>query len=221
MSLVRQLGLQITPDEVRLIVKPRDLYRWNITNPNKAYIFEKHMSKHSIGAHMELCRGVGHWFTATLLHADQSSPSPRAAPSPLMPDLLTENSISTPLIQSGIDAETELKLEILQTEVKEWRRLYDSETKRREEQEMGNQTALANVANLEMRIKQLEERLELEKSEKTSVTIAFKRLLPVVENLQQLATDMTTSREAFIGCADIQKDEIETCIQFAKGHLQQ
>ena len=166
---------------------------------------------------MELCKGVGHWFTATLSDTDQSLSPPQAVFGSSIPDPVADNPTSTPFMQSEIDAEAELKLEALRIAMIEWRHLYNSETKRREEQEMVNQTALARVVDLEAQIQYLEGRLALEKSESAGVMITFKRLLSVVMKLQQLAVNLNSSREAFIDGANIQKDEIETYIQLAKG----
>ena len=166
---------------------------------------------------MELCKGVGNWFTATLSETDQSSSSPQAAFCSLTPDPIAENSTSPPFKQSEIDAEVELRLDTLQSEVTELRHLYDSETKRREEQEMINQNALTKVIDLEAQMQHLEERLAVERSKNAGVMVAFERLLSVVQKLQQLATNLSSSREAFIDGADIQRDEIEAWVQFIKG----
>ncbi len=60
-----KLGISIEPAEVRLITSGDDPYTWQ-TLPEKQHLFEKHLSKHSIGAYRELCRGVGVSFEAIL-----------------------------------------------------------------------------------------------------------------------------------------------------------
>ena len=60
-----KLGISVEPAEVRLITKADDPYTWRIL-PEKQYLFEKHLSKHSIGAYRELCREVGVSFEAVL-----------------------------------------------------------------------------------------------------------------------------------------------------------
>jgi len=53
------------PAEVRLITSTDDPYTWQML-PEKEHLFKKHLSKHSIGAYRELCRGVGTSFEAVL-----------------------------------------------------------------------------------------------------------------------------------------------------------
>jgi len=60
---VTRLGLHIEPAEVRLITGRDDLYTLQ-TLPEKNHLFKKQLSKHSIGAYKELCRGVGVSFEA-------------------------------------------------------------------------------------------------------------------------------------------------------------
>jgi hypothetical protein len=62
---VTKLGISIEPAEVRLIPSATDPYTWQIL-PEKEHLFKKHLSKHSIGAYRELCRGVGVSFEAVL-----------------------------------------------------------------------------------------------------------------------------------------------------------
>ena len=64
-SEVTNLGISIEPAEVRLITRAGDPYTWRIL-PEKQYLFEKHLSKHSIGAYRELCQEVGISFEAVL-----------------------------------------------------------------------------------------------------------------------------------------------------------
>jgi len=64
---VTKLGISIEPAEVRLITSADDPYTWHIL-PEKQHLFKKHISKHSIGAYRELCRGVGVSFEAILSH---------------------------------------------------------------------------------------------------------------------------------------------------------
>ena len=55
--------MSVEPTNVRLIPGPSDGYIWAVL-PEKQYLFSKQLSKHSIGAYMELCRGVGVSFEA-------------------------------------------------------------------------------------------------------------------------------------------------------------
>jgi chromosome segregation ATPase len=55
----------VAPAEVRLITTRDDPYSWKVL-PGKEHLFEKQMSKHSIGAYMELFREVGSSFEAAL-----------------------------------------------------------------------------------------------------------------------------------------------------------
>ncbi|KAH6667432.1 hypothetical protein B0J14DRAFT_658881 [Halenospora varia] len=58
-----KLGISIDPSEVRLITRVEDPYSWQ-SLPARTHLFEKNLSKHSIGAYMELCREVGVSFEA-------------------------------------------------------------------------------------------------------------------------------------------------------------
>ena len=62
---VTKLGISIEPAEVRLITSANDPYTWQIL-AEKEHLFKKNLSKHSIGAYRELCRGVGVSFEAIL-----------------------------------------------------------------------------------------------------------------------------------------------------------
>ncbi|KAH7115492.1 hypothetical protein B0J13DRAFT_653900 [Dactylonectria estremocensis] len=55
------LDLTIDPADVRLIPSDEDPYRWK-RGSEKEYLFEKHLSKLSVGPLMELCKGVGSSF---------------------------------------------------------------------------------------------------------------------------------------------------------------
>jgi hypothetical protein len=70
---VSNLGISIEPTQVRLITGAEDPYAWKVL-PEKKHLFEKHMSKHSIGAYMELWRGVGVSFEAVLAAASTEFP---------------------------------------------------------------------------------------------------------------------------------------------------
>ncbi|KFY98158.1 hypothetical protein V498_01624 [Pseudogymnoascus sp. VKM F-4517 (FW-2822)] len=61
-----QLGLTIPPTDVKLITKPEDVYQWSILTPGKAALFNRQLSKHSTGAYIDLCNGVGVHFKAVL-----------------------------------------------------------------------------------------------------------------------------------------------------------
>ncbi|KFX99807.1 hypothetical protein V490_01645 [Pseudogymnoascus sp. VKM F-3557] len=58
--------LAILPIDVKLITKPEDLYQWSILTAGKAALFNKQLSKHSTGAYIDLCNGVGVHFGAVL-----------------------------------------------------------------------------------------------------------------------------------------------------------
>lgn len=59
------IGIQVKPSEVRLRSSNEDSkYGWQIDDPSLEPLFEKHLSKHSVGAYMQLCREVGQSFYA-------------------------------------------------------------------------------------------------------------------------------------------------------------
>src|SRR5436190_4013832 len=57
------LRIAIEPTQVCLITGADDPYAWKVL-PGKEHLFKKHLSKHSIGAYMELWREVGISFEA-------------------------------------------------------------------------------------------------------------------------------------------------------------
>lgn len=67
----QQLGFRIDPLEVRLITRPDDPYAWSYM-PAKAHLFQKHLSKHTMGACVELYHEVGKTFEA--VHTAAASP---------------------------------------------------------------------------------------------------------------------------------------------------
>jgi hypothetical protein len=68
------LGVLVEPAQVRLITAVEDLYRWKFL-PGKEHLFEKQLSKHSIGAYMELFRDVGISFEAVLAETANQEPA--------------------------------------------------------------------------------------------------------------------------------------------------
>lgn len=58
-----RLGISIEPAEVRLITGADDPYAWQAL-PEKNHIFQKQLSKHSVGVYTEMCREVSVSFEA-------------------------------------------------------------------------------------------------------------------------------------------------------------
>jgi hypothetical protein len=64
--------------EVRLITGSDEPYRWSYL-PEKAHLFQKHLSKHTLGAYVELFDEVGRTFEAMAVSYDkarEASPRP-------------------------------------------------------------------------------------------------------------------------------------------------
>ena len=78
-----KLGISIDPSEVRLIPRAEDPYSWQ-SLPTRTHLFEKNLSKHSIGAYMELCREVGVSFEAVAKEVRKLivTPSMKLMPAP-------------------------------------------------------------------------------------------------------------------------------------------
>ena len=62
------LGIVVEPSQVRLLPDLQDGYKW-IVRPEKKHLlrknlFKKQLSKHAVGAYMELCHEVGRSFEA-------------------------------------------------------------------------------------------------------------------------------------------------------------
>ncbi|KAL4802847.1 hypothetical protein BDV18DRAFT_163807 [Aspergillus unguis] len=62
--LSEHIGLQVDPDEVRLQPDDETHYAWQIDDLDLKPIFDKSLSKHSVGAYVELCSEVGKSFRA-------------------------------------------------------------------------------------------------------------------------------------------------------------
>jgi len=59
------LGIVVEPAQVRLLPDLQDGYSWSVLSERK-HLFTKQLSKHSVGAYMELCREVGKSFEAVI-----------------------------------------------------------------------------------------------------------------------------------------------------------
>ncbi|PWY96028.1 hypothetical protein BO94DRAFT_542106 [Aspergillus sclerotioniger CBS 115572] len=74
------LQITINPSEVRLITsEPQAQYMWKIDDDSLQPLFNKHLSKHSVGAYMQLCQEVGKSFYAVrpeIINKDDIQPSP-------------------------------------------------------------------------------------------------------------------------------------------------
>jgi hypothetical protein len=60
----------VNPDDVRLQPNNETPYAWQVDDPDLKPFFGKSLSKHSIGAYMELCSAVGQSFRA--VHRDEA-----------------------------------------------------------------------------------------------------------------------------------------------------
>jgi hypothetical protein len=58
------LGIEVQPSDVRLKPEEDMPYRWQIDDPALEPLFQKHLSKHSVGAYMLLHKRVGQTFQA-------------------------------------------------------------------------------------------------------------------------------------------------------------
>ena len=67
-----KLGILIELADIRLITSANDPYTWQIL-AEKEHLFKRNLSKHSIGAYRELCRGVGVSFKAILTPASSNA----------------------------------------------------------------------------------------------------------------------------------------------------
>ena len=59
------LGIAVEPAQVRLLPDLQDSYAWSVL-PERKHLFTKQLSKHSVGAYVELCREVGKSFEAVI-----------------------------------------------------------------------------------------------------------------------------------------------------------
>ena len=68
-----ELQLDVPPTQVRLRPKPEELYTWEV-QPAKGHLFQKGMSKLSVGSYMELVAGLGTFFRVVLNTSEARSP---------------------------------------------------------------------------------------------------------------------------------------------------
>ena len=65
------LGIVVEPSQVRLLPDSQDGYVWSVRPERKHLLrknlFKKQLSKHAVGAYMELCHEVGKSFDAVRL----------------------------------------------------------------------------------------------------------------------------------------------------------
>lgn len=73
--------MSVDPANIRLIPAKDDPYYWQ-SLPGKSYLFDKHLSKLSIGPLMELCREVGTSFWAVTPSVEKSTNSAAREKSP-------------------------------------------------------------------------------------------------------------------------------------------
>ncbi|KAJ5641204.1 hypothetical protein N7490_005204 [Penicillium lividum] len=66
------LSIKVKPSEVRLRNGDDLEYAWEVDDPSLEPLFEKHLSKHSVGAYMLLERGVGKTFRAVRPRKDEN-----------------------------------------------------------------------------------------------------------------------------------------------------
>ena len=81
-----KLGLSIELSMIRLSPQPEDGYAW-LRSADREHLFSKQLSKHSVGAYMELCREVGSSVEAIL-------------PAPSGPDTISSHSNVCPALIS-------------------------------------------------------------------------------------------------------------------------
>lgn len=94
----RQLGIKIDPASVRLLPQSDDSYSWAALPGKeslfKQKLFQKHLSKLSIGPLIELCHGVGNTFQAVFssengdINSAAALPMPHDQPTNLVSDVL-------------------------------------------------------------------------------------------------------------------------------------
>ncbi|KFY30501.1 hypothetical protein V493_01864, partial [Pseudogymnoascus sp. VKM F-4281 (FW-2241)] len=150
------LGLTILPTDVKLITKPEDVYQWSILTPGRAALSNRQLSKHSTGAYIELCNGVGVHFKAVLgKGAADYEPETRLVTTITAFDAL-EKSREHPS-SDGIT---------FQASAKEWRERFNSEVAIREALEIEMMGVKGENADLltEMKALREEEATRIQKS---------------------------------------------------------
>ncbi|KAE8397424.1 hypothetical protein BDV37DRAFT_289421 [Aspergillus pseudonomiae] len=70
-----KIGIHLKPSEVRLKSTEELQYIWKIDDPSLEPLFDKHLSKHSVGAYMQLSQEVGQSFHAVRHQGIMQRPS--------------------------------------------------------------------------------------------------------------------------------------------------
>jgi len=65
----------VDPSDVRLIPDDEDPYAWTWAS-DREHLFKKQLSKHSVGAYVQLCREVGISFEAVAKSDERQTPFP-------------------------------------------------------------------------------------------------------------------------------------------------
>ncbi|RDL31538.1 Uncharacterized protein BP5553_09747 [Venustampulla echinocandica] len=120
-----RLGIAVLPANVKLMTKSEDPYQWNIFSTDKTALFDKQLSKHSTGAYIDLCNGVGVHFEAVLSEGAANHEQ-------------TGRPIITGAIPNGKGNSNHLSRDIDKVHVaaEEWRERYKAELARRESLEV-------------------------------------------------------------------------------------
>ncbi|KAL5362283.1 hypothetical protein BJX96DRAFT_177016 [Aspergillus floccosus] len=93
--IANTLGIHVKPCDVRLKIDDEDTpYAWHIQDPSIRALFEKQLSKHSVGAYITLTEEVGRAFWAVPRGVANEGSSP-PAPRDIFEELKEENSILT------------------------------------------------------------------------------------------------------------------------------
>ncbi|KAL4893424.1 hypothetical protein BDV59DRAFT_201987 [Aspergillus ambiguus] len=93
--IANTLGFHVKPCDVRLKIDDEDTqYAWHVEDPSIQALFEKQLSKHSVGAYIALTEEVGRAFWAVPRREVNEESSP-PAPRDLCEELKEENTILT------------------------------------------------------------------------------------------------------------------------------
>lgn len=71
-STEQSLNLDVPPEQIRLQLKPRDGYVWQV-DKTVAHLFTKGLNKLSVGAYDQLIAGINKSFTASLVEGSEKT----------------------------------------------------------------------------------------------------------------------------------------------------
>lgn len=177
----------------------------------KYYLLEKHISKHSTGAYIDICEGVNKWLYASLSETAISYG-------------LGKTEIGTAELEMSLDLQpvspytgTMVRLtEGLDTELLEWKHKYESNNIQLGEAVTELKEAHGMAQKHKGKIEELSKSLEWQKVRQEKLSKSFQNSLSMIQSLRQSTLLLVSSSEAIRHSLDNQEKNFEELVEFAR-----